>query len=167
MKLIRSLLLALALTARFAHADDALTMTVEAHKVVRQADGKETFAPPDQAKTNDVLEYRTVYRNASGQVIEKAAATLPLPQGVEYIPNTATAKASASTDGRIFAPVPLVRVVSSPQGTREMEVVPPAEYRFLRWHLGDLPAGASSTVITRVRVSGDAAPTAVPGEPRN
>ena len=152
MKFVNGLMLALALVAHCALADDGLSWTQETVKVVRAPDGKETFVSADQAKLNDIVECRTVYRNTTPQPLERASATMPIPPGFEYVPNTGTAKALASTDGKIFAPVPLVRLVSSPEGKRATEHVPPAEYRYLRWHL-DLPVGASSTVVARMKMS--------------
>ena len=153
MKLIYSLLLALAMTTRFAYADDALQATLEAHKVTRQTDGKEALAPAGEAQPGDVVEYRSIYRNVSAKTLTKVAATLPIPAGFEYIENTATARALASTDGKSFAPVPLMRVVKTAQGKNEMRPVPAAEYRYLRWSLGDMRAGTTSTVVARVRMS--------------
>lgn len=135
-------------------AAEPLTATLEAHKVVIADNGKEQLVAASQARPGDVLQYRATYRNVSDKLLRGVMATLPVPtSGVEYLIDSATpAGAEASTNGAHYAPIPLKRLVKLPDGRHQQQLVPPAEYRFLRWPLGDLPAGASKTVSARVRV---------------
>jgi uncharacterized repeat protein (TIGR01451 family) len=154
MRLLVSIVtLALALHTQQTFAAEPLTASLEAHKVVL-AEGKEQLVAAAEAKPGDVLEYRATYRNISAKALRAVMATLPVPSsGVEYLPNTAApAGVEASIDGAQFAPAPLKRVVMTPDGRPQQQLVPASEYRFLRWPLGDLPAGASKTVSARVRV---------------
>lgn len=156
MKLLASIVtFAFALLAQQTFAAEPLTATLEAHKVLLADNGKEQLAPAAQARPGDVLEYRATYRNTSDKPIRAVMATLPVPStGVEYLPNSAMPLGvEASVDGTRFAPAPLKRVVMTPEGRPQQQVVPAVEYRFLRWPLGDLPAGASKTVSARVRVT--------------
>lgn len=145
----------LVLAGQPALADESLSATLEARKVL-VANGVERFESADTAQPNDVLEYRTSYRNRSQKTLRGVAATLPIPTGFEYIPNSAGTDALASLDGKTFAAVPLTRTVKARDGRDEVRLVPVSEYRFLRWQLGDLPAGATSTVTARVRMQSTA-----------
>jgi uncharacterized repeat protein (TIGR01451 family) len=136
-----------------AFADGPLTATLDARRVVVAADGKESFANADSAKPNDVVEYRTTYRNTSKNTLRGVAATLPVPDGFIFIANSAGANVQASLDGKTYAAVPLTRVVKLADGRTRDERVPVAEYRFLRWELGNMPANTTNTVVARMRLS--------------
>lgn len=157
MKLFLSIVIfsSLLLTQQIFAAAEPLTATLEAHKVVVVSNGKETLVAASEAKPGDVLEYRATYRNISQKPLRAVMATLPVPStGVEYLPNTASpASVEASINGAQFAPAPLKRLVTTADGKPQQQLVPTSEYRFLRWPLGDLPAGASKTVSARVRVT--------------
>lgn len=156
MKSVATLLLSLiVLATQPAFADEPLSATLEAHKVLL-ANGVERFVSADTAQPNDVVEYRTSYRNRSQKTLRGVAATLPVPAGFEYVPNSAGTDALASLDGKTYAAVPLTRTVKAADGREEVRLVPVSEYRFLRWKLGDLPAGETTTVTARMRMSSTA-----------
>jgi len=70
-----------------------------------------------------------------------------------YLDGSAAPKAvQASLDGKQFANLPLPREVVR-NGKKVTETIPPSEYRFLRWELGDLAPGKSATVTSRMRVA--------------
>ena len=112
--------------------------------------------PPaaEGAAPGDLLEYRATYRNSSKSPLRGVVATLPVPADCELVAGSATQNAMASTDGKTFAPIPLMKRVRLADGREQMQAVPVREYRFLRWTLGDLAAQGSKAVIARVRVSG-------------
>ncbi|HEY0684209.1 MAG TPA: hypothetical protein VGD45_17885 [Steroidobacter sp.] len=158
MKLFLTLLVTLsALLPQQIFAAEPLTASLEAHKVVAVTNGKEQLTSAAEAKPGDVIEYRATYKNVSKAPLHSVMATLPVPAtGVELMLNSATpAGVEASIEGTQFAPVPLKRLVKMPDGTHQQQLVPATEYRFLRWPLGDLPAGASKTVSARVRVTNE------------
>ena len=75
-----------------------------------------------------------------------------MPNGLEYLPKTAApAVVLASTDGRSFAAVPLVRTERTTDGREVVREVPLSEYRALRWSIGTLAAKESRTVVARMR----------------
>lgn len=155
MKLFVLLLASLAtLLSQQTFAAEPLSVTLEANKVILAAGGKEQLVSASEAKPGDVLEYRAIYRNISKQPLRTVMATLPVPAtGVEYLLDSGTPEGvEASVDGVKFAAVPLKRMVKTPDGKQQQQLVPATEYRFLRWPLGDLPAGASKAVSARVRV---------------
>lgn len=149
--------LALLLAAGSAQAQQApakgpVETTLEARKVVRAADGKETLAPAETAKPGDVIEYAATYRNTSRQAVKSLQATLPIPANTEFVPGSVKpAGARASVDGATFAEIPLKRRVTR-DGRQVEEQVPYREYRYLRWYPGELGGDKAVSFNARVKV---------------
>lgn len=160
--MMKLLLLSLALVlaafsqmpAAIAAGDGGVAVRLEASKVVAQAGG-ESLQPATAARPGDTVEYRATYTNRGKSVARNVEATLPIPAGtLVYLPATARPTAVlASLDGNRFAPVPLTRTVIRADGAKELQPVPYAEYRYLRWTLGDLAPGASTTIRARMGVN--------------
>lgn len=111
--------------------------------------GKEKAAEAKQARPGDMIEYRAAYTNTSKSVVKGLVATLPIPADMQYTGVASPVGAEASTDGKSFAAIPLVRQV----GGKAVEV-PLSEYRALRWRVASLPVGKSVVVSARARVNG-------------
>ena len=138
-----------------ASAPTVPTLVLSAWKVEAAHAGQpERLVDAGQARSGDQLEYRAVYFNPTASTMHHVLVTVPVPAGgLEYLPDTAAPRADlASTDGKQFAPLPLLRVVTGLDGRQVSRPAPAADYRFLRWDLGDVPAGASRTVRTRVQL---------------
>jgi uncharacterized repeat protein (TIGR01451 family) len=137
--------------AAFADAPVHVSLTAQHVSV---ANGKEVFTTADKARPGDVLEYRATYRNDAHSAVREMQATLPLPEGVEFVPGTATpAGVTASLDGRTFEPLPIVRRTVGSDGRTIVREVPVSQYRYLRWPLGTLNGCAARTVVARARVT--------------
>jgi uncharacterized repeat protein (TIGR01451 family) len=150
---------AVAIGSQAAYADGEVQSSLIVSRVAPLKDGRETLQPASAAKPGEVLEYRLQYHNAGKQTARQLEATLPIPAGTELLSTGALPSiAQASLDGKKFAPLPLRRAVKKPDGTTEMQLVPAAEYRAIRWQPQDLQAGKSLTYVARVRISN--APTA-------
>src|SRR4051794_10954157 len=135
-----------------------LVTQLEARKVVRGSDGKESFAPADTAKPGDVIEYVATYRNTGKQPLRNLEATLPIPQNTEFVPGSANpASAKASLDAQTFAAMPLKRTTVK-DGKPVEALVPVRDYRSLRWYAADLPAEKTATFTARVKVVDDTGP---------
>jgi uncharacterized repeat protein (TIGR01451 family) len=161
----RSILLFFVVLSPFAHAQNAndVSSTLIVNRVATPAGGKETSEPAKTAKPGDMLEYVAEYRNTGKAPAKKLEATLPIPSGTEYVPDSAKpAGAWASLDGNTFEPVPLKRKVKQPDGKLIEELVPYAEYRFLRWPAQDLPAGQSLKYSARAKLPAEPATTGTP-----
>jgi uncharacterized repeat protein (TIGR01451 family) len=111
--------------------------------------GKETSVEAKQARPGDMIEYRAAYTNTSKSVVKGLVATLPIPADMQYTGVAMPVGAEASTDGKSFAAIPLIRQV----GGKAVEV-PLSEYRALRWRVASLPVGKSVVVSARARVNG-------------
>jgi len=148
-------LLAMALCAGEAFAQKAndVAVTLKAQKVLRTKEGKEVLQVADRAMPGEIIQYDALYKNQSSSNVRQLEPTLPIPSGLEYIPDSARpAPARASLDGRNFAPIPLMRQVTLPTGETRQEQVPFSEYRALRWELGDLDAGQSTLISARAKL---------------
>ena len=123
-----------------------------ASKIIN-VDGTEKKEPGDKAKPGEVIEYVAEYKNPDKGPVKDVVATLPVPAGMEYLPNTAMpSQVMASTSDGKFAPLPLKRAVRGADGKVTQELVPYSEYRSLRWSLGDMSGGTSKSVRARMKV---------------
>lgn len=125
---------------------------LKASKIV-VVNGAEQKQPADKAKPGEIIEYVAEYRNTAKTAVSNVVATLPVPPGMEYVPDTAApAQVMASTDDHNYAPVPLKRSARGAEGKMVEQLVPFSEYRSLRWNLGDIQGGASKSVKARMKV---------------
>jgi uncharacterized repeat protein (TIGR01451 family) len=140
-----------------------VTSTLVAHRVETVA-GKAVLKPADAGKPGDLVEYSGTYHNGGAKPVDKLVATIPVPAGTTFVSGSAApARAQASTDGVRFAPMPLMHAVKHADGSVHEEPMPLSEYRYVRWELGTLAAGADSTVALRVQI--DSAATAANTRP--
>ena len=127
-------------------------VVLTATKIV-QVNGAEQRQPGEKAKPGDVIEYVADYKNIEKSAVSSVKATLPVPSGMEYIPETAVPnQVMATTDDVNYASVPLKRDVKRADGKIIQELVPYSEYRSLRWDLGEIAAGAVKSVKARMKV---------------
>ncbi len=158
--MLRAIALAMACTAMqatFAQSS-AVETRLEARKVERAADGKETLGDAQAARPGDVIEYTASYRNTGKQPVRNLEATLPIPASTEYLADTVQPpQAKASVDAHAFGALPLTRHVVR-NGKPVEEAVPLRDYRYLRWYPGELAPGASVSFSARVRVIADSGP---------
>ena len=134
------------------HAGD-IDIRLTARRVLAKPGGQELLQPAESAFPGDIVQYDAVYHNRSARAVSNLQPTLPIPAGMEYIPDSARpAPAQASLDGRRFEPIPLKRKVTLASGKVREEEVPPAEYRALRWAIGDLAAAGTTNIVARTRL---------------
>ncbi len=122
-------------------------------KRVVTTDGKETFVKADKAGPGDVIQYEAVYRNAGQAAAKNVVATVPIPQGMTLVAESAKPAAEqATTDGKNFSPIPLMREVKNDAGVMEKQPVPLSEYRALRWTLPELAPEKTATFVVRAQL---------------
>ena len=142
----------LAMLALSLSAKAEVKVTLVANKIMK-SNGTEVQQSGQTAKPGDTIQYVAEYRNTDKATVRSVVATLPVPAGMEYLPDTESPRpALASTDGMHFSAIPLKRTVRNASGQPKEELVPYSEYRTLRWDLGEISGGASKTVIARVKV---------------
>lgn len=149
------------LLAQLAFAQSpSVTSTLQVQQV--DAAGVTQSGQAAAGKPGDLVEYVGTYRNVGSTAAGKLLATIPVPVGTTFVHGgAAPANALASTDGVRFAAMPLVRSVRQPDGSSRQEPVPLADYRFVRWDLGTLPAAGERVVRLRVRIDAAAETAAV------
>ena len=153
----RRLALALFVVGVLSHgvalAEGDVSVALTAYRVT-MSQGKEAYVPAEQARPGEVIEYRATYKNVGQTAVNDLMATLPVPQGLEYLPKTATpVRLLASVDGKNYEAVPLMRKTKGADGKLVMREVPTSEYRWLRWPMGTLAAKGESQVRARMRVT--------------
>lgn len=135
-----------------ASAQNNVSVAMHALKVVTTATGTK-LVPTEAAMPGDTIEYQVTYSNTGATPARDVLATLPVPKsGLAYVAGSAQpALVQGSLDGVTYAALPLTRTVTR-NGKAVTEAVPVSEYRFLRWKLGDIAPGKSSTVSSRMRL---------------
>ena len=129
----------------------AVAVVLTQSKVVKDAQGREQLVDASSVKPGDVVEYRATYTNNTGKPVTGLVADLPIPEGLEYQPRSAKPGAGlvqAGTKDAVFGAEPLMRKAAG----NKTEPVPYADYRSLRWTLGQLPANGSTAVSARAKV---------------
>lgn len=124
-----------------AHAADALKMELQANKIVKNSQGKSITTAASNAKSGEIVQYRATYTNTINQPISDVAVTLPIPGNMTFNGVASPATAQATTDGKNYADMPLMRKVDG-----KLVKVPLSEYKALRWNIKWLPANKSADV---------------------
>ena len=131
-----------------AHANDALKMELTANQVIKNAEGKAVYTPVRTAPAGSVIQYKATYNNTVNKDINDLMVTLPIPANMTFTGDAMPASAQASTDGKNYADMPLMRKVDG-----KMVKIPYAEYRTLRWNIKLLPAKKSAAVSLNTTVN--------------
>lgn len=141
-----------------AQEQKAVTVALTQQKVVKDEKGRDKLVEAETVKPNDVLEYRAVYKNVSTRPVKQLAATIPLPEGLEYLPTSAQPRKGvqfAPASGA-YAAEPLMRKL--PNGRSEPLAY--SDYRSVRWSIDELAPGAEVTVVARAKVEAVEPPAA-------
>jgi uncharacterized repeat protein (TIGR01451 family) len=154
---LAAIFLLAATTLASAKPEDDLAIAMTQSRVVMK-EGKEVTEPVEAAKPGDVIEYVAEYSNKGTKPLGAVMAIIPIPLGTEYLPDTAKPNAAfASLQGDKYEAVPLKRKVKQADGKEVEQLVPYSEYRFVRWSVGDMPAGKSQKYSLRVKLENNAA----------
>ncbi len=145
-----------------AEGDDAIrkaqpiVVNLKQFKVTMDAKGESRLGDASLVLPGDVIEYQATYSNRSTSVLT-VTATLPVPEAVAYIKDSAKSKPSlpysVAQKDSLFAQEPLVKKVTSVGGATLSQPVPLADYRFVRWDLGRLLPNTSVEVSIRAKVA--------------
>ncbi|PKH81559.1 hypothetical protein [Psychrobacter sp. 4Bb] len=150
-KILRNVLLATIASSsllNIAHAEDALKMELTSNQVVKNSEGKTIYTPVRTAPAGTVIQYKATYTNTINKDINDLMVTLPIPTNMAFTGESIPASAQASTDGKNYADMPLMRKVDG-----KMVKVPYSEYRMLRWNIKLLPAKKSAAVALNTTVN--------------
>jgi hypothetical protein len=130
-------------------------------------DGKETMLPTDRAAPGELMQYVASYSNQTHLLSSKeqnreralsgVIATMPIPLAMNYLGNAKPIPNMASLDGIHFTAYPLTKTVKQTDGSTKQVPVDFAEYRALRWNLGDIAPKSMMKVVADVQVLNQAA----------
>ena len=135
---------------------DPITIKLERKKVTL-AEGKEVLIAATTAKPGEVIEETATYNNPSKKSTRRVEATLPVPQYTQpLLGSILPAEVKASTDGKVFASIPLKRKIKQPNGVTVEQDVPLSEYRFLRWSAVELAPEKQFVVSARFKLNENA-----------
>jgi hypothetical protein len=129
------------LSLNVAYADDALKMELTVNQVIKNAEGKVIYSPVRTAPAGTVVQYKAAYTSTINKDINDLMVTLPIPTNMTFTGEALPASAQASTDGKNYADMPLMRKVND-----KLVKIPLSEYRSLRWNIKLLPANKSAVV---------------------
>ena len=135
------LVLVLGLTASIAIAAGGnLAGSLEAFRVVVTDKGVEDFLPADNARPNDVIEYRVTYTNTGDQPVQNIFVTDPIPFGTEFVHSSATKLKTGDVEysvdgGKTYQPWPILVKKTNENGEEEMVEATPDMVTHLRWAL--------------------------------
>lgn len=136
-----------------AQSSEPLTVILERKKIVVTG-GRESLVSADVAKPGDVLFELATYTNRTKKPLAGFQATLPVPQNTELVEGTAEpAGVLASVDGKSFSPMPLKRKAKQANGVEVEQLIPIAEYRYLRWPQGEIGPEKTVRYSARFRVN--------------
>jgi uncharacterized repeat protein (TIGR01451 family) len=139
-------------------AGGPVTGTIEARKVVVGERGEELFLPADEARPQDVIEYRLTYANSGGAAVHNVSVVDPVPAGVRYLEKTAQAPGSAEVQfsidgGKTFHAWPVRFKKVAADGREAWADATPEMITHIRWTLsGGLEPEGEITFSYRARV---------------
>ena len=114
---------------------------------------------PNEVTLGDVVEYRLVFTNITGNPVDNIQFTDPLPEGMHYLQGTAGADredvdVEFSLDGGTsYSEQPMVEVVV--EGRTELRPASPEDYTHIRWTVhGEVQPDARVTAAFQVRFGG-------------
>jgi uncharacterized repeat protein (TIGR01451 family) len=133
-----------------------IVIQLQQFKVAKDAKGEIKFDEATAVLPGEVIEYRATYSN-QGTTALPVVATLPIPEGLEYVKDSAKANNKiahtvAQKDAQ-FSNEPLVQKVSTASGATLSQPIPYSSYRYVRWDLGRLSPGNSIEVSVRAKVA--------------
>lgn len=133
-----------------------ITIELKQFKVLKDEHGNVKLMDASAVLPGDVIEYRALYSNRGNSALP-VIATLPIPESLEYLKDSATADNKlahtvALKDSQ-FSKEPLVQKFVTASGSTVSQPLPYASYRYVRWDLGNLPSGKSIEVSVRAKVA--------------
>lgn len=126
--------------------------SLEAFRVVITDDGEE-LVPAENARPNDVIEYRITYRNDGEGPLQNIFITDPIPRGTEYIVRTATEPSGAAVafsidGGKSYQSWP-IKIVRENEDGQEIEAeATPDMVTHIRWVITDMFEPESAVTVS-------------------
>ncbi len=156
---IASFAVVFAPTVAFAELESQITAFV----VTTDATGVEQYAPADQVKPGQMIEYRIRHTNTFDNAISGVAVTGPVPEGGELVVERSTSDVAATLEvsgefdpdrpGEEWSTLPAQRIVVQADGSRLIETAKPEHFTAVRWILSNsMPQDVSVNHAYRVLI---------------
>lgn len=134
------LVLALSVSLAFTVSADDLTGSLEAFRVVVNEDGVEEFLSADNARPDDVIEYRLTYTNSGDDPLKNVFITDPIPVGTVLIHPSATRPTEGRVEfsidgGKDYKPWPILIKEMTEDGEEKVVEATPDMVTHVRWVL--------------------------------
>jgi len=136
----------------------SLAGTMEARKIVMDAESREMAISAEKVYPADRIEYALHYTNVGDAPAAGVNLVGPVPAGTAYVVDTATESESVrplfSIDGGTsFSEAPVTYVVVNDDGVEERKVATPDMYTHVMWNIASvLEVGGEVGVSYRVQV---------------
>jgi len=153
-----SVLLAGLIASLAAIASGPVTGTIEAVKVIVGERGEESFLPADEARPQDVIEYRLKYANNGEAGVQNVSIVDPVPAGVQYIEKSAKAAGKGLVEfsvdsGKTFHTWPVKVKKVAADGRENWVNATPDMVTHIRWTVsGELKPAKDVTFSYRAKV---------------
>lgn len=134
-----------------------LSGEVESKLTAFKVSGEESkirLTETSSVKPGDVVEYRLVYQNNQDETIRQLRPTLPIPEGMVMIPNTAipTLYGAALSLGGSIETLPIKSKRTLPNGLVVETEAKPTEFRQIQWLIAEIAPGDSAAFTVQVKV---------------
>ncbi|UCH83880.1 MAG: DUF11 domain-containing protein [Candidatus Latescibacterota bacterium] len=136
------LVIGLTVSAALAADSAKLTGNLEAFRVVVNDEGVEDFVPADNARPNDVIEYRLTYTNTGREPVQNIFIMDPIPPGMSFVHPSATEPADGRVEfsidgGKTYQAWPILVKQTNDEGVEEVVEATPDMVTHVRWVLTD------------------------------
>jgi len=136
------LVLGFSVSAALAVDSAKLTGNLEAFRVVVNDEGVENFVPAENARPNDVIEYRLTYTNTGAEPVQNIFIMDPIPRGMSFVYPSATEPAAGRVEfsidgGKTYQGWPILVKKTNSEGVEEVVEATPEMVTHVRWVLTD------------------------------
>jgi uncharacterized repeat protein (TIGR01451 family) len=151
-------MMAAALLISTTRADEPLSGSMEARKVVQQKSGRELLVPAKEVHPKDVIEYRLTYANNSEGALKNVSVVDPIPAGTEYVSLSATRPQAGAVefsidDGSTYHAWPVHYKKTLEDGTEVVMKATPQMVSHIRWTIaGEFEPESEITLSYRATV---------------
>ncbi len=119
-----------------------LSGNISAFRVITHENGREEFVSADEARPQDVIEYRLTYANRSETMLRNVTVVDPVPAGAEYINRSATRPYNGAVEfsidgGKTYHNWPIRIKKANPEGELVEVIATPDQVTHIRWLITD------------------------------
>lgn len=145
------LVIGLSVSLAFAVSADDLMGNLEAFRVVVNEEGVEDFLSADNARPDDVIEYRLTYTNTGDDPLQNVHITDPIPVGTVLVYPSATKPDDGLVEfsidgGKNYQPWPILVKQTTEDGEEKVVEATPDMVTHVRWAL-------TETILPEQRVT--------------